>query len=516
MKKRAIKILALTLVAIMTFFAVGCDMDAIFAPLSEIQPDVPSGEWNSSTGNSLVTGEGKQTNVYEHPIIGTIQYGRLDFEGEEVVILLPDTKEAVQSWKSESAETVLDEFVEIRNSAATEAINMKLSFEFAAGADFASRKANLLTMASQDVASDLHYYDVVSAPVSMLGDAAIRDFLSGLDNRDCFPYFDFEIPCWNQTLVSDCQIYDRLYFMSGATEVSNMLDASVIWHNKTLYDEKKETTDHESIAELARDGLWTYDELYMWASRLYEDSNGVPGQQIDDTYGVGIEGEGKYPYADAFRSAWDVRFAEEKPSAKFGLNELSANDNRALNALEMVKALYGASGTYVNAKAEEFMAGRYMFYLGTFDSLKGAPDGEDTFELLPMPKYDIDQSEYKTFVEDPMVTAILNHDTTLIKSDAVSAILQLVAEESYAGVYGNLWGYTPLKMNSSNNDMIQLICMNTQLTFEKIYAPQLAGLDRLWSDVLISDADLSSAYAEKESAYRDAIDDINRWLALIV
>ena len=518
MKKRTIKLLALTLVAIMTFFAVGCDMDAIFAPLSEIQPDVPSGEWNSSTGNSLVTGEGKQTNSYEHPFVGTIQYERLDFEGEEVVILLPDTKEAVQSWKSESAETVLDEFVEIRNSAATEAINMKLSFEFVADVDLASKKASLLAMASQDVASDLHYYDVVSAPVSMLGDTAIRDFLSGVNNHDYFPYFDFEIPCWNQTLVSDCEISGRLYFMSGATEVSNMLDASVIWHNKTLYDEKKEATDHESIAELARDGLWTYDELYRWALRLYEDSNGVPGQQIDDTYGVGIEGEGKYPYADAFRSAWNVRFAEEKPSVKFGLNELSANDNRALNALEMVKALYGASGTYVNAKAEEFMAGRYMFYLGTFDSLEGAPDGEDTFELLPMPKYDIDQSEYKTFVEDPMVTAILNHEksTKIIKGDAVSAILQLVAEESHMGVYGNLWGYTPLKMNSSNNDMIQLICMNTQLTFEKIYAPQLAGLDRLWSDVLISDADLSSAYAENESAYRDAIDDINRWFSLIV
>lgn len=122
------------------------------------------------------------------------------------MILLPDTKEAVQSWKSESAETVLDEFVEIRNSAATEAINMKLSFEFAAGADFASKKANLLVMASQDVASDLHYYDVVSAPVSMLGDTALRGFLSGVNNYDYFPYFNFELPCWNQTLVSDFEI----------------------------------------------------------------------------------------------------------------------------------------------------------------------------------------------------------------------------------------------------------------------------------------------------------------------
>ena len=518
MKKRNLKLLSLTLVVLLTFFAVGCDMDAIFAPLSEIQPEVPSGEWNSSTGNSLVTGEGKQTNSYAPSFIGTIQYGRLDFEGEEVVILLPDTKEAVQSWNSESADTVLEEFVAMRNSAATEDINMQLSFEFVAGADFASRKANLLTMASQDVASDLHYYDVVSAPVDMLADTALRDFLAGVNNEECFPYFDFELPCWNQTLVNECTVNGRLYFMSGATEVSNMLDASVIWHNKTLYDEKKEPTDHKSIAELVHDGLWTYDELYRWASRLYEDSNGVPGQQIDDTYGVGIEGEGKYPYADAFRSAWNVRFTGEKPSGEVGLNGLSANDNRALNALEMVKALYGASGTYVNAKAEEFMAGRYMFYLGTFDSLKGAPDGEDTFELLPMPKYDLEQSEYKTFVEDPMVTAILNHEksTKPIKGEAVSAILELIAEESHMGVYGNLWDYTPLKMNLSNDDMIELICMNTQLTFEKIYAPQLAGLDRLWSDALISDADLSNAYSEKESAYRDAIDDINRWFDLIV
>lgn len=49
MKKRTIKLLALTLVAIMTFFAVGCSgCDwSMFDALFEIQPDVPSGEWNS-------------------------------------------------------------------------------------------------------------------------------------------------------------------------------------------------------------------------------------------------------------------------------------------------------------------------------------------------------------------------------------------------------------------------------------------------------------------------------------
>ena len=505
-----IKLLSLALVVLTAFSVVGCGgCDwSMFDALLEIQPEVPSGEWNSPDDTTLVTGDKKETNApdYAPSFIGTVPYSKIDFDGTEVVVLLPDTKEAAQSWYKESPETVLDEFVEMRNSAVIEAINAEILVEFVPGADFASKKANILSMVTQDVVSDIHYYDVVSAPVDMLVDTALRDFLAGVNNEDCFPYFEFALDCWNQTLVTECTVNGRLYFMSGATEVSNMLDASVIWHNKTLYDAKKESTDPESIAELAREGRWTYDELYRWSARLSGDTNGV-----------GIEGEGKYPSADAFRDAWDVRFIGEKMTGEFELKDLSADNNRAQNAFEMVKALYSANGTRLNASAEEFASGKYMFYLGTFDSLKDAPNGEDTFELLPMPKYNSDQSEYRTFVEDPMVTAIIDHEesTRPTKGDATSAVLQLTAEESYMGVFGNFGEYVPLEMNSENNKIIKQIFENMQLTFENIYAPQLAGLDTLWGDALISDADLSNAYSENEKTYKDAIDDINRWFALV-
>ena len=508
MKKRAIKLLALTLVAIMTFFAVGCDMDALFAPLTEIQPEVPSGEWDSPDDTTLVTGDKKETDAskYEPSFIGTVEVGELDFDGAEITILLPDTKEAAQSWYKESPETVLDEFVKMRYSAVTETLNAEILLEFAPGADFASKKANILSMVSQDVESDIHYYDVVSAPADMLADTALRDLLTGINNEDSFPYFDFELPCWNQTLVTECKVNGRLYFMSGATEVSNMLDASVIWHNKTLYDEKKEATDHESMQELALDGLWTYDELYRWSARLSGDTNGV-----------GIEGEGKYPSADAFRDAWDVRFIGEKVTGEFELKDLSADNNRAQNALEMVKALYSANGARLNASAEEFASGKYMFYVGSFDSLKDAPDSVDTFELLPMPKYDTDQPQYKTSVENPMVSAAINHDksTKRTQGETISAILQLIAEESYMGMFGNFGDHAPIEMNSENNKMIKQIFENMQLTFENMYAPQLAGLDSFWNDALISGGELASAYSSKEADYLAAIEDINRWFGLI-
>ena len=506
MKKRAIRLLALTLVVIMTFFAVGCDW-SMFDALFEIQPEVPSGEWDSPDDTTLVTGDKKETDAsyYEPSFIGTVEVGELDFDGAEITILLPDTKEAAQSWYKESPETVLDEFVKMRYSAVTETLNAEILLEFAPGADFASQKANILSMVSQDVESDIHYYDVVSAPADMLADTALRDLLTGINNEDSFPYFDFELPCWNQTLISDCEINGRLYFMSGATEVSNMLDASVIWHNKTLYDEKKEATDHESMKELALDGLWTYDELYRWSARLSGDTNGV-----------GIEGEGEYPSADAFRDAWDVKLAG-KVSYELVLTGVDADNGRAQTAVDMVKALYSANGTRLNANAEEFASGKYMFYVGRFDSLKDAPDSVDTFELLPMPKYDINQAQYKTSVENPMVSAAINHDksTKRTQGETISAILQLIAEESYMGMFGNFGDHAPIEMNSENNKIMKQIFENMQLTFENIYAPQLAGLDSFWNDALISGGELASAYSSKEADYLAAIEDINRWFGLI-
>ena len=62
----------------------------------------------------------------------------------------------------------------------------------------------------------------------------------------------------------------------------------VMWYNKTLYDKKKEATDPENVQDLALGGQWTYDELYRWATRIYEDSNGEDGRQGNDTYGFGV------------------------------------------------------------------------------------------------------------------------------------------------------------------------------------------------------------------------------------
>ena len=520
MKKRAIKLLALTLVAIMTFFAVGCDMDAIFAPLSEILPEVPDGYESS---NQYLPGEtailqNKETNVLDTPsVIPQVPVYDLDFEGETVCILVPDTKNVKQSWADEP-DTILDEFVLMRNAAVSEELNIEIIFEYVAFPDFSTGSNNLTTLITNDIVADMHYYDVASASAQVIASAPLRDYFADFNNND-FDWMDLKNPCWNQTLINDCAINGRNYFVSGATEITSLLDTYVVWHNKTLYDEKKEAVDVESMKYLMLDGLWTYDELYRWALRLYEDSNGVPGQQIDDTYGLAIEGSGKFPGADAFPSTWDIQFTKKEDDGAIGLNKTSNSsfNERAETALTKVKSLYDATGAYINAEASLFTAGHYMFYMGKLNSLENVPKASDTIELLPMPKYDIEQDSYLSYTSNPILTAALNHEESTVptKSDAISATLQLMAEESYNGIFRNLGDQVTIEIDNDDETTLLILFANMQLTIDEIYAPQLANINRIWSTALDSDVNISTVYAEKENIYKEAVTELNRWFGLI-
>ena len=515
MKKRNLKLLSLTLVVLLTFFAVGCDMDAIFAPLTEIQPDVPSVEWDSTDDTTLVTDDRTETNVFddEPSFAFPIPNDELDFEGEELIVLVPNIREPSLSWNPSAEDSILSEYVLIKNAAVSEKFNVEINFEFVHYPDSDIGKQNFSNIIIDDVMQDLHYYDIVTAPSYVLTDAAVIDYLANVGDYELFPYFEFELPCWNQSLIKECKVNDRLYLLSGANEYSTLLDSYVVWHNKTLYDEKKEDTDHEGMMYLALDGHWTYDELYRWSARLYEDSNGVVGQQIDDTYALGIIGSGGYPCADAFRGAWEAQLTLNVDGEYFKINDLT-NNQRVEEAAERVKTLYkNALGTCVNADRNEFMAGHYMFAIDTLGALKGANASEDVIEILPMPKFDYDQEHYKTISANPIVTAALNHNESTIptKSEAISAVLELCNEEMYNGIFLNLDEQLPIEINDEEMWVLKNTFSNTQMRLEDIYSPQLNNLGDIFEVAIGSNQNVSALYLSHEQNFNDAVNKLNEW-----
>ena len=251
----------------------------------------------------------RATNEYgEESFYSAIAVDELDFDGAELTVLVRDLKKCSREWFKESTEDELDEAVAMRNAAVEASLNVKMKYEMVPNAGYDDFANNFNGMITNDIISDMHYYDIAANYAYPGAYPSVRDFAANLLDDYTFPYFDFSLPCWNQAIVKNTTINDRLHYISGDLNLSMFDTAMVIWYNKTLYDAKKTDSDPENIQIHALEGLWTYEDLYVW-TMVYEDSNGTQGKHADDTYGLSIDHSeplGEANPHDAIPYAWDL------------------------------------------------------------------------------------------------------------------------------------------------------------------------------------------------------------------
>ena len=245
--KTFMRIIALLLVCVFAGMAlVGCGNK------NSGNGEETGGEQNS--GNNNVSTE-TETNIYGEPsFTGVVPVENLDFEGEEIVVLHRDTEIINREWYKESTEDELDEAVAMRNAAVEETLNVNVTYERFPFPNYDDGSRNFNDAVYQDVIQDLHYYDVAAYFAYSGTSPLIRDCNANLLDKDTFPFFDFTLPCWNQTVVTNTTINGRLHYITGDINISLFDSAMVIWYNKTLYDEKKESSDPEHMQRYALEG----------------------------------------------------------------------------------------------------------------------------------------------------------------------------------------------------------------------------------------------------------------------
>lgn len=153
---------------------------------------------------------------------------------------------------------------------------------------------------------------------------------------------------------------------------------------------------------------------------------------------------------------------------------------------------------------------------------------EDTYGLLPMPKYDVDQENYGTTTQDfYTLMTVIDHSTSTLptKGKAISAFLQLMTEESYTSVRGYYFNriIKPKYFGTDDSEgtvtnsiaLFDIIVANIEFEYWTIYSAQLNDIAWLWRDGFRDDvASLESAYISKESDFVDAIRGTDEWLGL--
>ena len=519
MKKRNLKLIALALIVLTAFSVVGCGgCDwSVFDALFEIQPEVPSGEWNSTDDTTLVTE--KRTETDRQSFVPIVDYTRVDFEGAKIVILLPDDNDISREFYLDVPADELDESVCMRNTATEETLNVVIEYE-RVPIDRGNRenhRAILYDMIAKDFTSELHSYDIsVNYAYATVG-MAQRGYAANLLDQSTFPYFEFDLPCWKASFIditSDSN-GERMYYVLGDMQISYYNSAVVTWYNKTLYDNSRDKLDYESLYDMAMEGQWTYEEMYRMVTSMYGEKDGAKPLLINESC------------ADIAKLAlpisWGVDFMMKDAAQDHSFN--IAGNTKAEDSLSKVRALFGAEGTAYGNEVN-FANGEALFFIDQFDANYDRNmvirEMEDKYGLLPLPKYDA-ASDYETFVGDTYnLISVINYGGGKdVKGGAVSAWIQLGTEESFTGVRGYYFHRVVKPKFFGTDDsqgtvtdsvaMFDLIVNNIKFDRASVYSDQLGGINSLWCDA-VDDEDgrtLEEIYEERREQLDEALKSFN-------
>ncbi len=249
-------------------------------------------------------------------------------------------------------------------------------------------------------------------------------------------HLNFEKPWWNQTMVDELSVYNALFFAGGSLTLSEVQNGCCLFFNKDLFNKLFPDKTSDALYASVRAGTWTADEMAEYVAAGWEDvnSNGV----IDDGDVVGIRMHAIGQSAGQM-DGWVVAMGLDLTEMNvYGEPEISLFNSRTIPAYEKVRNIFGnnpgAFLTVGNVTQTYMQNGNQLF---KSDTLKFGSDmraSDVLYGVLPLPKYDAEQEDYRTCFGNGSSCLAICSDLSPERASSVSAVLELLSAESYKQV----------------------------------------------------------------------------------
>ena len=454
--------------------------------------------------------------VYSDPTAG------LNFNGKVVNFLVRSGEQYVREWFVDDPTTNLDQQIYARNITVQEAINVKINYipqdEGANNEDFYSTVYNT-------AASGLGGIDVVSGYAAYATNPSVLPFYLNWFDSETLPYINLDRKYWNQNYQRDAAAFGKLYVNVGDMNLSLYDRCMVVFFNKAKAASylKDSSSTPINLYELVQSGKWTYEVFYDMIKDIYEDTGTSQGiRDNTDFYGVtGIKGS---EASDAFLYSLGGRLTEA--STNDGSHSLISDESKIEklgNIFESMVEFWYSPGAIMPSNSYDnydiFSGGHALFtvdvvwhYSSGLAKLQSMSDG---YGIIPMPKYDEDQENYITGVQDAYnVLSIMdcggNQDFTMI-----SATLEKMALESYSNVRPY---YVENILMLRNMDYDSSTCFNYVLDgicwdFSDVYCAGIGWVrNQLWRSPFQAKASFDTTWANYNKMYNKYVQDFDATL----
>lgn len=373
----------------------------------------------------------------------------LSFEGEEFTFLTRDPSRMTWVYPQLDVESttgdVLNDAIYTRNRAVEELLKVKIHGVEEEGYD---NTAKNFILSGDDT------YDIIQ-----LND---RTGLVYAQEGLIYPitdieYIDLDKPWWSQALNSALSVGNKLYFAYGDYNLTTYDYTHVLVCNQNV----AENHSLGSIYDMVFDGNWTFDAYSELTKKTTYDLNGDSKMDENDIYGLLSFTKQVLP---CFWIAADVR-SVEKDKNDIPYFDLDKNEKFQ----QVIERIFGmtwddetwyqnqATENNENALREMFTSGHGLFMDMNFFLISKLRDMDSDFGIIPYPKYDESQTDYKSRIEGGLVTIIPQTNKKLEMTGAVLEALAYESRETVIPAYYNIALKGKYARDAESVEMLDLI-----------------------------------------------------------
>lgn len=347
----------------------------------------------------------------------------LKFDGTTVNILYWSDVPNVEFFVEDQSGESVNDAIYKRNAKVQEQFGVTLNFTGTPGnynnqTDFVNACVNS-TQAGADAYDLFCGYTMTGATLMTQG---VTQDLTDYD------IMEFDKPWWPSSLISKATVNGGIYFASGdiSTNFIHMMYLT-IFNKDMLMD--LHNMSAETLYDLAYEGQWTLDKLIELSEGVFLEHDGDNTASEGDRFGVVVTNV----HFDPFYAGSDLTIIELNEEGELTLsNDLFSQ--KTVDLLEKLCNLLHVSGdAYIKKSEPLFAAGQALFIIDRpYVISRSFTDTSFSFGILPIPKYDTNQENYRTCLGFGYTMYMLS--TAAPNAEAAAATLELMAYQSYLNV----------------------------------------------------------------------------------
>ena len=329
------------------------------------------------------------------------------------------------------------------------------------------------------VKAGTHEYDVLAAACY----AVLPETLSGtFVNLRSTEYLDFDQVWWSDGYNQVMEYADHQYTITGDALITLYRMAFVTVFNHQLFTDARQPFLYDYV----EDGSWTLDKQISLVPLFHRDNgNGIQDDQ-GDVYGFA---SGTVASIDPYWSSCQVDIITKNTDGDYELVlDMDRIHGMAGKVLDLfhntdgasrIFATHGYGGEHDDIR-ELFAAGFCAMATLRIMELERSSmrNMTDRYGVVPMPKYDENQTDYKTLLHDQFTVFTIPTTTTGDRLDEISAVLEAMASASYRIVkpaYYETTLRTKIAQDPQSAEMMDLIVRNVYIDAGIIYTSSLPG-----------------------------------------